>query len=51
MGRTRMKGVKSHRSAGHRPKKNKKSVAEKRRLRLLQDTLLNGYFHNQQRNQ
>jgi len=49
MGRTRMKGVKRHRSVGHRPKKNKKTVAERRRLRLEKDTLLDGYFHHQQR--
>lgn len=33
--RKQLKGVKKHRHAGHKPKKNKKSVVERRRLRLL----------------
>lgn len=50
MGRTRMKGVKRHRSVGHRPKHNKKSVKERRRLRRVaeKDRLLNTYYHKQQ---
>jgi len=48
MGRTQIKGVKKSRSVGHRPKRNKKSVTERRRLRRLQDKLLDGYFHRQQ---
>ena len=50
MGRTRMKGVKKHRSVGHRPKHNKKSVKERRRLRRLaeRDSLLDAYYHKQQ---
>ena len=51
-----LKSVKKQRlnsKAGHRRRgKNKKSVAEKRRLRLLgQDTLLNENFHSQQQKQ
>ena len=50
MGRKHLKGVKKSRSVGHRPKYNKKSVKERRRLRLLtNDKLLNEYFYNQQR--
>ena len=51
--RTQLKGVKTQRlnsKGGKRRRgKCKKSVAEKRRLRILnQDTLLNDYFHTQQ---
>ena len=46
--RRRLKGVKKSRSVGHKPKHNKKSVVERRRLRIEQDKLLNGYFHKQQ---
>jgi len=50
MGRKRLKGVKKSRSVGARPKHNKKSVKERRRLRLLaQDISLDEYFHRQQR--
>ena len=50
MARKRLRGVRKSRSIGHRPKKNKKTVAERRHLRLSQDRLLDGYFHQQQEN-
>jgi len=39
--RRQLKGVKKHRKVGHRPHKSKKSVAERRRLRLLDTKLYN----------
>lgn len=53
--RNQIKGVKKQRlnsKGGHRRRgKSKKSVAEKRKLRLLKsDSLLNSYYHKQQIN-
>jgi len=54
--RKRMKHVKKNRSFGHRHKHNKKSVAERKRIKNLlkrwkkqgRDDLLNQYFRQQQ---
>lgn len=47
--RKHLRGVRKSRNVGARPKHNKKSVTERRRLRLSQDRLLNEYFIRQQR--
>lgn len=54
--RTKIKGVKKHRAVGHKTKKNKKSVAERKKIKNLlkrwkkqkKDKLLAEYFHKQQ---
>lgn len=35
--RTQLKGVKKHRKVGHHTTKSKKSVTERRRLRILKE--------------